>query len=181
MLSLGAVSFAVPWLLLALVALPVLWWLLRAVPPAPARVAFPAIRLLLGLPQREETPHRTPWWLLALRLLLAALVILALAHPVLDPGRVLRGSGPLLFIIDNDWSAGEQWDARRDTALALIDEAERKNLDVYLATGAREPGDAREPLRPLPRPRRGTGCAACCLNPGRAIMAPSSHRSRACN
>ena len=149
MLSLGAVAFAVPWLLLALVALPVLWWLLRAVPPAPARVAFPAIRLLLGLPQREETPHRTPWWLLALRLLLAALVILALAHPVLDPGRVLRGSGPLLFIIDNDWSAGEQWDVRRDTALALIDEAERKNLDVYLATGAREAGDAREPLRPL--------------------------------
>ena len=149
MLSLGAVSFAVPWLLLALVALPVLWWLLRAVPPAPARVVFPAIRLLLGLPQHEETPHRTPWWLLALRLLLAALVILAFAHPVLDPGRVLRGSGPLLLVIDNDWSAGEQWDTRRDTALALIDEAERENLDVYLATSAREPGDVREPLRPF--------------------------------
>ena len=59
MLTLGALSFAVPWLLLALVTLPVLWWLLRAVPPAPNRVAFPAIRLLFGLAQHEETPHRT--------------------------------------------------------------------------------------------------------------------------
>ena len=149
MLSLGALSFALPWLLLGLVSLPVLWWLLRAVPPAPARVAFPAIRLLLGLEQREETPHRTPWWLLALRLLLGALVILALAHPVLDPGRVLRGSGPLILVIDNDWSAGEQWGLQRDTALNLVDEAERENLAVYLTTTAREPGSERPPLRPL--------------------------------
>ena len=56
MLTLGAISFAAPWLLLALATLPVLWWLLRAVPPAPSRVMFPAIRLLFGLPQSEETP-----------------------------------------------------------------------------------------------------------------------------
>ncbi|MBO6783431.1 MAG: DUF4159 domain-containing protein [Alphaproteobacteria bacterium] len=149
MLSVGALSFALPWLLLGLAALPILWWLLRAVPPAPVRVVFPAIRLLLGLPQHEETPHRTPWWLLALRLLLAALVILALAHPILDPGRVLRGSGPLVLVIDNDWSAGGDWTLRRDSALALVDEAERENLPVYLATSARTPGTERPPLQPL--------------------------------
>lgn len=149
MLTLGAISFAVPWLLLALVTLPVLWWLLRAVPPAPSRVAFPAIRLLFGLPKSEETPHRTPWWLLALRLLLTALVILALSHPVLDPGRVLRGSGPLVLVIDNDWSAGEDWDIRRETALALIDEADRESRTVYLATSTQAETTSRQPLRPL--------------------------------
>ena len=46
MLTFGTLSFAVPWLLVALASLPVLWWLLRAVPPAPSRVVFPAIRLL---------------------------------------------------------------------------------------------------------------------------------------
>jgi len=42
----------------------VIWWLLRVTPPAPRQIAFPAIRLLLGLTPREETPARTPWWLI---------------------------------------------------------------------------------------------------------------------
>jgi hypothetical protein len=149
MLSLGALSFAVPWLLVALAALPILWWLLRAVPPAPARVAFPAIRLLFGLPQHEETPHRTPWWLLAMRLLLAALVILALAHPILDAGRILRGNGPLVMVIDNGWTAGENWRERQDTAMALIDEAARENRTVYIATTAQSIERSEASLRPL--------------------------------
>ncbi len=32
---LGPIGFTAPWLLLGLIALPVLWLLLRAVPPAP--------------------------------------------------------------------------------------------------------------------------------------------------
>ena len=66
--------------------LPLLWWLLRVTPPAPRSEIFPAIRLLLGLHATEETPARTPWWLLLLRLVAAALVIVALARPVLDAG-----------------------------------------------------------------------------------------------
>ena len=67
MLSLGPVAFLNPWLLAALAALPVLWWLLRATPPAPRRLAFPGVRLLLGLRDPERMPDRTPWWLLLLR------------------------------------------------------------------------------------------------------------------
>ncbi|HLI13034.1 MAG TPA: BatA domain-containing protein, partial [Alphaproteobacteria bacterium] len=82
-------TFAAPWILLALPALPVLWWLLRVTPPAPKREAFPAIRLLRGLERTEETSARTPWWLLALRMLAATLIIVGLARPVLDHGRML--------------------------------------------------------------------------------------------
>ncbi len=57
--------FTAPWLLLALAALPVLWWLLRVTPPAPRTQSFPAIRLLRGLRADERTAARTPWWLLA--------------------------------------------------------------------------------------------------------------------
>jgi hypothetical protein len=60
--------FEAPALLLALVLLPLLWWLLRATPPAPRAQRFPAIRLLATLRPEEETPARTPWWLLALRM-----------------------------------------------------------------------------------------------------------------
>ena len=35
MLQLGPLAFAQPWMLAALVALPLLWWLLRVTPPAP--------------------------------------------------------------------------------------------------------------------------------------------------
>ena len=59
---------------------------------------FPAIRLLLGLVPREETPARTPLWLILLRMVLAALVILALAHPLLNPQAPLAGNGPLVLV-----------------------------------------------------------------------------------
>ena len=49
MLSLGALAFATPWALAALVSLPVLWWLLRITPPQPRQVTFPPLRLLLLL------------------------------------------------------------------------------------------------------------------------------------
>ena len=66
-------SFAEPLLLLGLLSLPLLWWLLRVMPPRPRRIEFPPTRLLFDIAPKEETPSRTPWWLTALRLLAAAL------------------------------------------------------------------------------------------------------------
>ena len=100
MLALGSLAFASPWLLAALAALPVIWWLLRVTPPAPRLIAFPAIRLLLGLRPREETPARTPWWLTLLRLTLAALVIIAAAGPMWNPTLAATDrSLPLVLLI----------------------------------------------------------------------------------
>ena len=70
-------SFMAPIVLAGLVALPALWWLLRVTPPRPQRIAFPPLKLMADLLPKRETPARTPWWLLALRMLIAALVILA--------------------------------------------------------------------------------------------------------
>src|SRR5512146_3315900 len=98
MLSLGSFAFAAPWLLAALAALPVIWWLLRVTPPTPRRVSFPAIRLLFGLVPREEMPARTPWWLILLRMALAALVVVALAQPLLNPRAPLAGDGAVALI-----------------------------------------------------------------------------------
>ena len=104
--------FASPWVLLALAALPILWWLLRITPPSPRTESFPAIRLLFGLTAPEETPARTPWWLLALRILAAALVIVGLARPVIDAGTSLAGGGPLVLVVDDGWSAAPDWPRR---------------------------------------------------------------------
>ena len=146
MLTLGPLGFAAPWLLTALAVLPVLWWLLRAMPPSPRLVPFPAIRLLFGLEQTEETPHRTPWWLLLLRLVLAALVIIGLAQPLLNPGAQLRGSGPLLLVIDDDWAAAKNWPARQAALNRLITQADRDGKPVMVLTTA--PAANGEPIAP---------------------------------
>ena len=101
---LGALSFTTPLALTALLLLPVIWWLLRFTPPRPETVRFPPIRLLLELANREEQPDKTPWWLLLLRLLVAALVIFAVSHPLYAPGRVdTLSKAPLLLVVDDSW------------------------------------------------------------------------------
>jgi hypothetical protein len=132
MLTLGPLAFAAPWLLTALAALPVLWWLLRVTPPTPKRQDFPAIGLLRDLPAPEETPARTPWWLLALRLLAAALVIIGLARPVWGPSDGSGGSGPLLIAIDDGWAAAADWPDRIAAAEAALDGAARDGRRVAL-------------------------------------------------
>src|SRR5215468_7982595 len=126
MLALGSLAFASPWLLLGLLALPVLWWLLRVTPPAPRRLRFPAIRLLLGLAPREETPARTPLWLIILRMVLAGIVILALAHPLLNPSARFAAGGPLVLVVDNGWAAAHDWPVRQRSLADLIDQADRE-------------------------------------------------------
>ena len=150
MLALGSLVFASPWLLAALAALPIIWWLLRVTPPAPRRIVFPAIRLLLGLTPREETPARTPWWLILLRTVIAALVILALAHPVMNPQHRLAGIGPVVLIIDDGWAAGRDWSRRQTAALDILAGAEREERQIILVTTAPLASDeAPSPLQPV--------------------------------
>jgi hypothetical protein len=139
MLSVGPIAFGAPWVLLGLAVLPVIWWLLRVTPPAPKRVPFPAVRLLLGLPQGEETPARTPLWLLALRMLIAALVILALADPYLNPQIANTRKGAIVIVVDNGWAAAARWDDRVGTMQGIAAEAERDNRPLVVVPTA--PGD----------------------------------------
>jgi hypothetical protein len=157
MLALGPLAFAAPWLLLGLAVLPVLWWLLRVTPPAPRRVRFPALRLLLGLTPREETPAKTPLWLILMRMALIALIILALAHPLLNPNATLAGNGPLLLAVDNGWTAARHWDERRAALDRLIDQAEREGRRVVLVSTAPPPGDAAPPPLSVLRPTDARG------------------------
>jgi hypothetical protein len=126
-------TFAEPLLLLGLLSLPVLWWLLRVMPPRPRRVEFPPTRLLFDIAPKEETPSRTPWWLTALRLLAAALVILAAAGPIWNPQTGLAGSNaPLVILLDDGWSAASNWDIRVKAADELIANADNDRRGVAL-------------------------------------------------
>jgi uncharacterized protein DUF4159/aerotolerance regulator-like protein len=128
-----ALSFAEPLLLLGLLSLPLLWWLLRVMPPRPRRIDFPPTRLLFDIAPKEETPARTPWWLTALRLLAAALVILAAAGPIWNPQTGIAGSkAPLVLLLDDGWSAASSWDARIKAADELIANADSDRRGVAI-------------------------------------------------
>ncbi|MEM6440388.1 MAG: DUF4159 domain-containing protein [Pseudomonadota bacterium] len=149
MLSVGALAFLNPWLLAALAALPVLWWLLRATPPAPRRLSFPGVRLLLGLEDPERMPDKTPWWLLLLRILAIAAAILAFARPVLNPSAELgAGSGPVLVLMDAGWASAPDWEARRARAAEALDQAERAGRPAVLQALAATLGPERLDPRP---------------------------------
>ncbi len=126
------IGFTAPWVLLALGLLPVLWFILRAIPPAPVRRMFPGVILLLGLQDEDSVTDRTPWWLLLLRMFALAAVIFGLAGPVLNPEQKQSGNGPLLIVMDATWASASDWEARRTMVSALLDEAAREGRPVAL-------------------------------------------------
>jgi hypothetical protein len=142
---LGPIAFVHPWMLTALAALPAIWWLLRAIPPAPQMRLFPAIRLLQGLRETEQSPEHTPWWLLALRLLLAAFIILGLSRPLLNPSAGGKAGSLLIMVIDDGWASGPQWPARRAVMDDMLAEAERHQREVVLLSTARAETTAAPP------------------------------------
>jgi hypothetical protein len=125
-------GFAQPLVLLGLLSLPVLWWLLRLMPPRPRRVEFPPTRLLFDITPKEDTPSRTPWWLTLLRLILATLLILAAAEPLWNPPAANSEGGPIALLIDDGWSAAASWDARMRTAEEVVARSDANGQGVAI-------------------------------------------------
>ncbi len=147
-MSLLPIGFLSPWILLAGLLLPVIWWLLRITPPAPEHVFFPATRLLLGINKDKQDSAHSPWWLTLLRLLAAAAIILALARPILNPQTgSLEKSDLLVVLVDNGWAAAGNWGTRYETLVQLLDQAEQNNRPV-LVKSTTDP-DPRASFTPL--------------------------------
>jgi len=137
----GIVGFATPWLLWGLAALPVLWLLLRAIPPAPIRRRFPGVMLLLDLRDDDSQTDKTPWWLLLMRMLLLAALIAGFAGPVLNPGGERTGSGPVLILLDGSWVDAHDWPQRQERVAKLLDEAGHMGRPAKVMTLTRpDPG-----------------------------------------
>jgi hypothetical protein len=133
-------SFGFPAILWGLLALPVIWWLLRLTPPKPQTEVFPPLKILARVLRKEETPHKSPWWLTLLRLVMAALVVMALAEPVWNPReRMETGGSALAIVMDNGWASARDWESRVSTAERLIADANATGSPVVLAFTAELP------------------------------------------
>lgn len=142
MLSSLPIAFSAPLALIALALLPVLWLILRVTPPRPRRIDFPPLKIVRDLIPQRETPAHTPWWLLALRMAVAALAILAVAGPVWNPVRdaaALRG--PLLLLVDNGFGAAADWPERQAIAESRIAAAGREGRPVAVVGLAEAPAE----------------------------------------
>ncbi len=147
-MSFGPFLFGAPGALIALAALPILLFIMRATPPPPQRELFPPTRLLEGLRTDDQSRQRAPWWLVLFRMLAAALLILAFARPSLAPSAAesVHG-GRTLIVIDDGWTSAPPWSDVRTAAIAAVGEAERANVPVFLlltapSIRARDPGEA---------------------------------------
>ncbi|MTI43587.1 putative membrane protein (TIGR02226 family) [Roseibium hamelinense] len=139
-------AFAAPWVLLGLALLPAIWYLLRLTPPKPREVSFPPTRLLMDIDEHEETPQRSPWWLTLLRLLLAAVLIIALAGPIWRPAEdIAVGDGLTWILIDNGWTSAKSWNDQISAAERILSLAESDGRPVVLAATA---DGASQPLTP---------------------------------
>ena len=141
MTVIGGIGFTAPWLLLALLALPILWLILRAIPPAPIRRRFPGVALLLGLTDDDTVSDRTPWWLLLLRMLAVAALIIGFAGPVLNPqSDGTEGDGPLLLVLDASWAGADGWPKVQDAIDSELAKAQAADRPVaILQLGKPEP------------------------------------------
>lgn len=164
-------SFAFPLVLAALIALPAIWLMLRVTPPQPRLIAFPPLRIIRDLLPERDTPARTPWWLLALRLLIAAFLILAAAGPILNPPPALEGDpdAPVLLVVDNGALAAGDWRRRAAVMLEQGEALAREGRSVGVVATAEEtpaipllaPAEALERLRAIrPAPHLATRAGA---------------------
>ena len=138
-MSIGPFFFGAPLALLGLIALPIIWWVLRATPPTPKDAALPSMRLLDELDPREETPARTPLWLLLMRMIAAAAALAGLALPIYAPGATNEAGdeGPLLIVMDNGWTSAPRWNELVSAADSALDTAGRDTPTHLLLTAPR--------------------------------------------
>ncbi len=137
-MNIGPLFFAQPWALIGLIALPIIFWLMRATPPAPQRATLPSLALLDGLNPDEETPANTPWWIIALRFTAAAAAIIGFSQPVFQPvpQNAVASNTSTLVIVDDGWTSANQWSDITKTISSATDQVTDTGGDIRIIFSA---------------------------------------------
>ena len=175
------IAFAAPAALIALIGLVALYWLLRITPPRPREELFPPLRLLLSLVEKEPTPAKTPWPLLALRIFVAAAVTLAMAGPLWSVVKSAVGDrGALLIVVDDGWASAPNWERRLEAAREAARQAADSGRLVALAAMSAG-GEDIQPLDAAAFAAKLSALKPKPYAPERAAAAPAVQRFLAAN
>lgn len=131
--------------------LPAAWKLLETIPPKPQQVEFPAIRLVFEQAADDKQNITAPLWQKLLGTSILAALALAAADPRLESASLLeKNEGPVLLVVDNDWSAARDWDAVQRRMQSVLESADRQGRKVMILPTAPDPaaGVSLGPLQP---------------------------------
>ena len=70
---------------------------------------------------------------------IAGLLVLAAAGPLINQAAQWQGSGPLILVVDNGWTAAKDWPQRHRLLTQLTDQAAREGRAVTVVTTAAPP------------------------------------------
>lgn len=141
--------FLHPLILLALLVLPLVYWITRITPPPSKQRIFPPLAVLKSIRLRRTTPARASIWLLVTRLAALSLITLGIAHPIGSPktSQNTLGNGDLTVIIDNGWAAHANRTSIRDIVLRLGKNCfTQGNALTLIATARQEDGKFTGPM-----------------------------------
>lgn len=141
-MSLSAITFLYPAMLAGLLALPIVWLLIRSAPRSPKTVVFPAARILRGLKSKRRDIQRAPIWQTILRCLILTLLIIAAARPVMNRNDFAANDGAILIIADNGWDSAANWRQYRTALQQIANQARFELQTVYIAQTAPEAAGA---------------------------------------
>ncbi|WP_417836961.1 DUF4159 domain-containing protein [Thalassospira tepidiphila] len=141
-MSLSAITFLYPAMLAGLLALPIVWLLIRSAPRSPKAVIFPAARILRGLKSKRRDIQRAPIWQTILRCLILTLLIIAAARPVMNRNDFAANDGAILIIADNGWDSAANWRQYRTALQQIANQARFELQTVYIAQTAPEAAGA---------------------------------------
>jgi hypothetical protein len=126
-------QFAAPEMLWTLAGLPILWWVLRLLPPEAVRRRFPSLRLWQNLPPVRPQTAFTPLWVLILRGLILCLICIAFAQPQWDQTTAPLDDSdqPVMILMDNCTPARPHFPALQTAARnGLSDLSPTQNVAV---------------------------------------------------
>lgn len=144
--------FQFPTLLWALLILPVVWWLLRIVPPRARVQVFPPVAVLNTLQSHRHETAQPSLWVLLLRCAALCFLIIGFANPFLVRNTSPLAQGPVLLLIDNDMFSADHWSERLATARNIVAQAAQAHDPVILILTAPLPFGERQTEHPIPQP-----------------------------
>ncbi len=130
----GLIDFSAPLALVGLLALPIIWILLRTLPPPPRRQAFPPTSLMHDIGQSEVEADQCPLWLRILRIMAVTAVILGCAGPIIgrqDAG--FEADKPVIILIEGSWAEALDWNDRIHAAEQMLEITERSGHAAFVA------------------------------------------------
>ena len=113
----NTLAFTNYYALLGLLALPLVFLIVKLFPPTPKKIFFSSFYLIDKIDKISVAKKKIPFWLLVYRLILIILIILFFCEPYLNISEKKSDENVNNYIIvaDIGWSISKEWDKFKKT------------------------------------------------------------------